>query len=214
MPCSTAAGATIAPARTGYQLRDRLGSTIAVADRWGHFNGTDSAITSPADGLTRRSYDPFGSPRAAMLNVVTAPHFWGQTLQLDPATRRGFTGHEHLDGTRLIHMNGRAFDYRTGRFLSVDPIVQAPADSQSLNPYSYVFNNPLSGTDPSGYQSCSKTSTKESDVGTECTMMAKDHRSANKLGTMVTVRVGRIRPLITEQNSTKCSSAQIRQHLP
>jgi RHS repeat-associated protein len=47
---------------------------------------------------------------------------------------RGFTGHEHLDGSRLIHMNGRAFDYRSGRFLSVDPIVQAPGNSQSLNP--------------------------------------------------------------------------------
>jgi hypothetical protein len=50
-------------------------------------------------------------------------------------------------------MNGRVFDYRSGRFLSVDPIVQAPGNSQSLNPYSYVFNNPLSGTDPSGYAS-------------------------------------------------------------
>ncbi len=27
----------------GYQLRDRLGSTVAIADRWGHFNGTDES---------------------------------------------------------------------------------------------------------------------------------------------------------------------------
>jgi hypothetical protein len=38
-----------------------------------------------------------------------------------------------------------------GRFLSVDPIIQFPANSQSLNPYSYILNNPLSGTDPTGY---------------------------------------------------------------
>uniref|UniRef100_UPI0040473E5F RHS repeat-associated core domain-containing protein n=1 Tax=Rheinheimera sp. TaxID=1869214 RepID=UPI0040473E5F len=51
-------------------------------------------------------------------------------------------------------MNGRAYDYNLGRFLSVDPIIQAPGNSQSLNPYSYIMNNPLAGTDPTGY--CSK----------------------------------------------------------
>lgn len=50
-------------------------------------------------------------------------------------------------------MNGRAYDYNLGRFLSVDPFIQAPGNSQSMNPYSYIMNNPLSGTDPSGYKS-------------------------------------------------------------
>jgi len=44
-------------------------------------------------------------------------------------------------------MNGRAFDYNLGRFLSVDPIIQFPENSQSLNPYSYILNNPMSGTE-------------------------------------------------------------------
>jgi len=70
-------------------------------------------------------------------------------------TPRGFTQHEHLNSIALIHMNGRAYDYNLGRFLSVDPIIQFPANSQSLNPYSYLMNNPMSGTDPSGYMSCS-----------------------------------------------------------
>lgn len=48
-------------------------------------------------------------------------------------------------------MNGRAYDYNLGRFLSVDPFIQAPGNSQSMNPYSYGMNNPLAGTDPSGY---------------------------------------------------------------
>jgi len=65
-------------------------------------------------------------------------------------TDHGFTGHEHLDDTYLIHMNGRVYDYRLGRFLSVDPIISNPANSQSINPYSYIGNNPLSGTDPTG----------------------------------------------------------------
>lgn len=51
-------------------------------------------------------------------------------------------------------MNGRAYDYNLGRFLSVDPFIQSPGNSQSMNPYSYIMNNPLSGTDPSGYKAC------------------------------------------------------------
>ena len=66
-------------------------------------------------------------------------------------TTRGFTGHETLDPVGLIHMNGRVYDPHIGRFLSADPIVQAPVNTQSLNRYAYGFNNPLSGTDPSGY---------------------------------------------------------------
>ncbi|MGB0942698.1 MAG: RHS repeat-associated core domain-containing protein [Marinomonas sp.] len=50
-------------------------------------------------------------------------------------------------------MNGRVYDYNLGRFLSVDPFIQAPGNSQSINPYSYIMNNPLSGTDPTGYLS-------------------------------------------------------------
>ncbi len=64
---------------------------------------------------------------------------------------RGFTDHEHLDEVQLIHMNGRGYDYNLGRFLSVDPFIVEPGNSQALNPYSYVLNNPLSGVDPTGY---------------------------------------------------------------
>ena len=50
-------------------------------------------------------------------------------------------------------MNGRAYDYNLGRFLSVDPYIQEPGNSQSMNPYSYIMNNPLAGVDPTGYTS-------------------------------------------------------------
>jgi len=48
-------------------------------------------------------------------------------------------------------MNGRIYDPKLGRFLQADPIVQAPKNSQNLNRYSYVLNNPLSYTDPTGF---------------------------------------------------------------
>lgn len=75
-------------------------------------------------------------------------------LCLREYSARGFTDHEHLDAVGLIHMNGRVYDPELGRFMSADPFVQAPYNSQSYNRYSYVFNNPLSFTDPSGYQTC------------------------------------------------------------
>jgi hypothetical protein len=48
-------------------------------------------------------------------------------------------------------MNGRIYDYNLGRFMSVDPFIQMPESSQSINPYSYLMNNPMAGTDPAGY---------------------------------------------------------------
>lgn len=48
-------------------------------------------------------------------------------------------------------MNGRLYDATLGRFISADPHVQFVEDLQNYNRYSYVMNNPLSYTDPSGY---------------------------------------------------------------
>ncbi len=48
-------------------------------------------------------------------------------------------------------MNGRIYDPTLGRFLQADPFIQAPKNSQNYNRYSYVLNNPMSYTDPSGY---------------------------------------------------------------
>ena len=58
-----------------------------------------------------------------------------------------------LDTVALIHMNGRVYDPRLGRFLSADPFVQFPSHTQSFNRYAYVLNNPLGYIDPSGYLS-------------------------------------------------------------
>jgi RHS repeat-associated protein len=67
-------------------------------------------------------------------------------------TKQGYTGHEQLDQHKLVHMQGRVYDPVLGRFLSADPYNQAPHNTQSYNRYSYVFNNPLSFVDPTGYQ--------------------------------------------------------------
>ncbi|MFL0106899.1 RHS repeat domain-containing protein [Tenacibaculum maritimum] len=63
---------------------------------------------------------------------------------------RGYTGHEHFMGVALIHMNGRMYDAKLGRFLSPDNFIQEPFSTQSFNRFGYVWNNPLKFTDPSG----------------------------------------------------------------
>lgn len=115
---------------TQYLHADHLGSTDAITDETGAF-------------VERLSFSPFGSRRSS--------NWSGASIMDNFTTNRGFTGHEHLDGVGLIHMNGRVYDPMLGRFLSADPFVQAPENAQSLNRYSYLLNNPLSGTDPSGH---------------------------------------------------------------
>ena len=47
-------------------------------------------------------------------------------------TPRGFTGHEYVDGTDVIHMNGRIYDPTLGRFLQADPVIQDTSTPQEL----------------------------------------------------------------------------------
>ena len=44
------------------------------------------------------------------------------------------------------------YDPSQRRFISPDPLVSAPSNAQSYNRYSYVWNNPLNFTDPSGFE--------------------------------------------------------------
>ncbi|TGE76308.1 hypothetical protein C7Y70_19475, partial [Pseudoalteromonas sp. KS88] len=132
MSQTTGEGATIR-----YTHRDRLGSARVFTDHNGY-------------AIAQRNFDPFGKPRLASGDLKAYGNSKLDDLE-DAKTRRGFTDHEHLDNVELIHMNGRVYDYNLGRFMSVDPVIQSPTNSQSINPYSYIMNNPLSGTDPTGY---------------------------------------------------------------
>jgi RHS repeat-associated protein len=64
---------------------------------------------------------------------------------------REFTGQETIPDVGLINMNGRVYDPVLARFLSPDPDVQDSTDPQNYNRYSYVLNNPLRYSDPTGY---------------------------------------------------------------
>ncbi|MDT3337935.1 RHS repeat-associated core domain-containing protein, partial [Shewanella sp. SP1S1-7] len=126
-------------------LRDHLGSVDTLID------GQTGAV------LQYRGYDVFGRPRDIAAGNVLLTAWQGVT--------KGYTDHEHLNEQQLIHMNGRIYDFNVGRFLSVDPFLQFPENSQSANPYSYILNNPMSGTDPTGYAATGGGCTTGSNTG-------------------------------------------------
>lgn len=120
-----------------YLHRDHIGSVVAISNEAAN---SASDIQWQANGAWgERRFEQWNGP---------------QDLDFVPTlTAHGFTDHEQLDAVGLIHMNGRVYDPELGRFLSADPLVQSPYNSQSYNRYSYVFNNPLSFTDPTGFES-------------------------------------------------------------
>jgi RHS repeat-associated protein len=119
-------------------------------------NGTPVGGFFSTPTIERQSFDPWGERRApetlVSYRATDADPFRSSAQDYD----RGYTGHEQLDDSGLIHMNGRIYDPELGRMLSPDPFVQVPEYSQNFNRYSYVMNNPLNLTDPSGFSWLSK----------------------------------------------------------
>ena len=106
-----------------YLLTDHLGST---------------AITTNSSGsrVAELRYKAWGETR----------YTWGTT----PTTYR-FTGQREDATIGLYFYNARYYDPALGMFLSPDTLVPEPGNPQALNRYSYVYNNPLRYTDPSGH---------------------------------------------------------------
>gem|GEM_PF-6212926 len=112
--------------------------------------GSVDVITNAAGLIEQKlSFDAFGK-RRQVFNLSNQPVALTLAAILK-LTNKGFTGHLQVDHANVIHMGGRIYDPDLGRFIQADPIVQDPRDAQSLNRYTYVFNNPLSYTDPTGY---------------------------------------------------------------
>jgi RHS repeat-associated protein len=127
-----------ATTKVSYVHGDGQGSTMLVTNE----NGTSAG---GADGfLADLYYDPFG--RRIDANYLPLGN------QRHGGPRQGYTSHDHDDEIGLINMKGRIYDPETRRFLTPDPIIENPFNSQSLNRYAYVQNNPTTYTDPTGYE--------------------------------------------------------------
>lgn len=137
-------------------VRRRVASTGAweVAHEYAHrdhLGSVDSLTTGLGAVLQRTSFDPFGERRALDRASDLQPEQLDALLAgEDVQGARGFTGHEHRNRTGFVHMGGRVYDPRIGRFVTPDPMVQAPWMAQGHNRYAYVMNSPLSFVDPAG----------------------------------------------------------------
>lgn len=113
-----------------YLHRDHLGSILAIS------NDTGTVIEE-------RHFTAWGKVAWFKKNGT-------ETDFKDSILPRGFTGHEHFEGIKLIHMNGRMYDPQLRKFLSPDNHIQDPYNTMSYDRYGYVWNNPLMASDPSG----------------------------------------------------------------
>ena len=79
-----------------------------------HLGSIDTLTDESGAVVERLSYDAWGKRR-----VASGANAWRDAVVpiAGAETRRGFTGHEHLDEFALIHMNGRVYDPTLGRFL-------------------------------------------------------------------------------------------------
>ena len=123
-----------------YYHKDHLGSSTVMTDS----SGVGTYGTS--------AYEPFGSMRSTTGQSGSSYKFTDQELDSESG---------------LYNYNARLYDPEIGRFISADPIVPDPFNPQSLNRYSYVLNNPLIYTDPSGYWAAAPGQDEEYDCTEE-----------------------------------------------
>jgi RHS repeat-associated protein len=112
-----------------------------------HLTSTTALTDASGAGKEYDSYDAWGKRRNANGNDL------GGCLSTRPSsvTLRGYTGQEEMDSYCLVNLNARLYDPALGRLTSADPTIPDALNGQAFNRYSYVTNNPLSLSDPSGF---------------------------------------------------------------
>jgi RHS repeat-associated protein len=115
--------ATYTNTGTEFAFNDWLGSKRVVANADGSVAGTCINL-------------PFGDELSCSGTV--------------PLNGHHFTGQIHDQESANDYFSARYYSENTGRFLSPDALGGHLEDPQTLNRYSYVGNNPLSRTDPTG----------------------------------------------------------------
>ena len=97
-----------------------------------HLGSVTDVMSPGIGGSSSRKYDPWG-------NLIGGDFVRGGY---------GFTGREWDAETGLYYYRARYYDPKIGRFISEDPI----GFVAGVNFYSYVLNNPVRYTDPSGLE--------------------------------------------------------------
>ena len=106
-----------------------------------HLGTNTHQITYSDSSRSSQYYLPYGGNRGVS----------GGGLDTD-RTYTGQVSDETLTG--LMFYNARYYDPLLRRFISPDTIVPDPGNPQDLNRYSYVRNNPIRYSDPTGHDAC------------------------------------------------------------
>lgn len=97
-------------------------------------NTTYATVNADTLAVTQRRQDPYGVSRGP------APSTWPD--------KHGYLG-GYQNTTGLTHLGAREYDPSTGRFTTVDPVLNTDSPQQ-MNGYSYANDNPVGLTDPTG----------------------------------------------------------------
>ncbi len=114
-----------------FLLKDHLGGTSKTVELAGYYN-------------SEIRYTAFGDKR--------------YTDGTTPTTLR-YTGQREEEDIGLYYYGARWYDPALGRFTQADTILPSAGNSQAYDRYSYVVNNPINLTDPSGHMPTEPPST-------------------------------------------------------
>ncbi|SDT80703.1 polymorphic toxin-type HINT domain-containing protein [Actinoplanes derwentensis] len=112
-------------------VRTNNGVTFTAAD---HHGTGGTAVDAVTGAVTKRRHTPFGTSR--------------DISSIAWVSDRGFLNGT-TDPTGMTHLGAREYDSTTGRFISVDPLLDLTDPSQ-WNGYAYAHNNPVTYSDPTG----------------------------------------------------------------
>jgi len=131
-----------------------------------HLGSASLATNSSGGFVSEMRYDAYGETRSGSM-----------------PTDRQYTGQINDSYIKLYHMGARMYDPELGRFISPDSIVPDFSNPQSLNRYSYVLNNALKYTDPTGHRWMKYSTGEVIDERTINTQYAAEWDTLNKPGT-------------------------------
>ncbi|WP_253887992.1 polymorphic toxin-type HINT domain-containing protein [Actinokineospora diospyrosa] len=120
----------------GTLVARRVGSANPEYLSSDHHGTTQVSVSAVGFAVTRREADPYGNPVGA---VQGGP--W--------ADNRGFLGMPTNAATGLVDIGARKYDTTTGKFISVDPVLNLQ-DPGSWTGYTYANDNPTTFADPTG----------------------------------------------------------------
>jgi RHS repeat-associated protein len=135
--CPGTSSGTSTGANLKYVLTDAQGSGRALMNNNG--SGTSTIIS-------RHDYLPFGEEIWAGVGLRTATQKYATTSTV----RQKFALTERDEATGLDHTWFRKYESYAGRWTSPDPMAGTISNPQTLNRYTYVSNDPVNATDPTG----------------------------------------------------------------